>query len=50
MKVLLKKTILYYIEKYPKAQTQLLIWHSEFSKVNFKNFNELKLNMEMQVL
>ena len=43
MKVLLKKTILYYIEKYPKAQTQLLIWHSEFSKVNFKNFNELKL-------
>jgi mRNA interferase HigB len=36
MKVLLKKTILYYVEKHPKAQTQLLIWHSEFSKADFR--------------
>lgn len=42
MKILLKKTILYYTEKYPKAAIQLLIWQSEFSKYNFNNFNELK--------
>jgi len=42
MKVLVKRTILYYIRQYPMAETQLLIWHSEFSEHNFKNFNELK--------
>lgn len=42
MKVLVKKTILFYINKYPIAQTQLLIWHNEFSKLEFKNFNEIK--------
>jgi mRNA interferase HigB len=24
------------------AKTQLLIWHTEFSRYNFSNFNELK--------
>ena len=42
MKILVKKTILYYIKKYPTAQTQLLIWYNEFSKHEFSNFNELK--------
>ena len=42
MKILIKKTILYYIRKYPKAETQLLIWYNEFSKQEFKNFNEVK--------
>ena len=42
MKILVKKTILFYIEKYPIAKTQLLIWYSEFSKLDFRNFNELK--------
>lgn len=42
MKILVKKTIVYYIKKYLKAETQLLIWFSEFSKTNFQNFNELK--------
>ncbi|WP_188051227.1 type II toxin-antitoxin system HigB family toxin [Flavobacterium sp. GP15] len=42
MKILVKKTILFYIEKYPIAKTQLLIWYNEFTKLNFKNFNELK--------
>ncbi len=42
MKILLKKTILYYIKKYPLAETQLLIWYTEFSKQKFNNFNELK--------
>jgi len=42
MKILVKKTILYYLNKYPIAETQLLIWYSEFSKFEFKNFNELK--------
>ena len=42
MRILVKKTILYYSKKYPIAQTQLLIWYTEFSKMTFKSFNELK--------
>ncbi len=42
VKVLVKKTILYYINKYPLAETQLLMWHTEFSGHTFSNFNELK--------
>lgn len=42
MKILVKKTILFYINKYPIAETQLLIWYNEFSKYEFNNFNELK--------
>ena len=42
MKILVKKTILFYIEKYPIAKMQLLIWYTEFSKQDFQNFNELK--------
>ncbi len=42
MKILVKKTILYYSEKYPIAKMPLLIWYNEFSKLDFRNFNELK--------
>lgn len=42
MNILVKKTIVYYIEKYPIARNQLLVWYTEFSKYNFSNFNELK--------
>lgn len=42
MKILVKKTILYYSEKYPIAKTQLLIWYNEFSNLDCHNFNELK--------
>jgi mRNA interferase HigB len=42
VKVLVKKTILYYTKKYPMAETQLLVWFNEFSKYEFGNFNELK--------
>jgi len=42
MKILVKKTILYYIKKYPIAEIQLLIWYNEFLKREFNNFNELK--------
>lgn len=42
MNILVKKTILFYIKKYPIAETQLLIWYNEFSKLEFRNFNELK--------
>jgi len=42
MKILVRRTILYYIKKYPMAETQLLIWYSEFSRLTFNNFNELK--------
>ena len=42
MKVLVKKTILYYCKKYPLAETPLLIWYNEISKLVVNNFNELK--------
>lgn len=42
MKILVKKTILYYARKYPMAETQLLVWFNEFSKLEFRNLNELK--------
>jgi mRNA interferase HigB len=42
MKVLVKRTIHYYINKYPLAQKPLLLWEAEFSKSNFQNFNEIK--------
>lgn len=42
MNIIAKGTILYYIDKYPKAKTALLTWYHEFAKTNFRNFNELK--------
>jgi mRNA interferase HigB len=42
MKILVKKTLQYFIVNYPKAKNQLTIWHNEFSKSEFENFNELK--------
>lgn len=42
MKILVKKTILYYTDKYPIAKMQLLIWYNEFTKCDFQNYNELK--------
>ena len=42
MKILVKKSILFYVKKYPIAKTSLLIWHNEFSKFEFNNFNDLK--------
>lgn len=42
MKILVRKTILYYINKYPSAKNQLLIWYNEFSKKQYTNFNDLK--------
>lgn len=42
MNIIAKGTILYYINKYPKAKTSLLTWFYEFSKLEFANFNALK--------
>ena len=42
MKVLVKRTIHYYISKYPLAANALLTWANEFSEIEFKNFNEIK--------
>ncbi|MDR2206266.1 MAG: type II toxin-antitoxin system HigB family toxin [Flavobacteriaceae bacterium] len=42
MKVLVKRTIHYYINKYPAAEKSLLLWEKEFSKLTFQNFNEIK--------
>lgn len=42
MKILVKRTIHYYIDKYPNAEKSLQIWASEFSKLELENFNKLK--------
>lgn len=42
MNIIAKGTIIYYIDKYPKAKTSLLTWYFEFSKMVFANFNALK--------
>jgi len=42
MKVLVKRTIHYYINKYPLAEKTLITWENEFSKMNFQNFNQIK--------
>lgn len=42
MNIIAKGTILYFIDKYPKAKTALLAWSVEFGRADFKNFNELK--------
>lgn len=42
MNIIVKRSILYYIDKYPKAKISLLTWYNEFLKTNFRNFNELK--------
>lgn len=42
MNIIVKRTILYYIDKYPSAKVALLTWYNEFSKNEFSNFNELK--------
>ena len=42
MNVIVKRAILFYIDKYPKAKNPLLAWHNEFSKQTFRTFNELK--------
>lgn len=42
MNIIVKRAILYYINKYPQAKTPLLAWYNEFLKQGFNNFNELK--------
>ena len=42
MNIICKSTVNYYINKYPKAKIPLITWFKEFSKQEFKNFNELK--------
>ena len=50
MKVLVKKTILIYIKKYPMAEMPLMIWYNEFSKKEFAILMNLKRSMEVPVL
>lgn len=42
MNIIVKRAILYFIDKYPKARVGLLAWYNEFSKIDFHQFNELK--------
>ena len=42
MNIINRKTIAYYIQKYPVAKNQLLTWYNEMVKQEFDNFNELK--------
>ena len=42
MKVLVKRTIHYYISKYPNAAKAFLMWETEISKQQFGSFNDMK--------
>ncbi|TCD12856.1 type II toxin-antitoxin system HigB family toxin [Pedobacter frigidisoli] len=42
MKILVRKTILYYVKTYPLAEIPLSVWFNEFSKIQIYNFNQLK--------
>lgn len=42
MNIIVKRAILYYIDKYPSAKNALLTWYNEFLKHEFSFFNELK--------
>lgn len=42
MNVIVKRAILFYLDRYPQAQIPLLTWYNEFLKEEFKNFNQLK--------
>jgi mRNA interferase HigB len=42
MNIIVKRAVLYYINKYPQAKTALLAWYNEFLKQDFRHFNELK--------
>ena len=42
MKILIKKTLHYFIDRYPNAEKQLMIWNNELTGYHFNNFNELK--------
>ena len=42
MNIIVKRSILYYIDKYKAARVPLLTWYNEFLKQEFHNFNELK--------
>jgi mRNA interferase HigB len=42
MNIIVKRAVLYYINKYPQAKTALLAWYNEFLKQDFHHFNELK--------
>jgi mRNA interferase HigB len=42
MNIIVKRAILYYVDKYPQAKTPLLTWYNEFLKQEFHSFNQLK--------
>lgn len=42
MNIVVKRAVLYYVDKYPSVKTALLTWYNEFLKYEFNHFNELK--------
>ncbi len=42
MKILVKRTIDYYMQSYPDASYALFNWNCEFAIHKFSNFNEIK--------
>ena len=42
MNIIVKRAVLFYIDKYPLAKTPLLTWYNEFLKQDFHHFDQLK--------
>lgn len=43
MNIIVRRAILYYIDKYPTAKNSLLTWYNQFLKQKCRSFNELKI-------
>ncbi|MFD0748654.1 type II toxin-antitoxin system HigB family toxin [Mucilaginibacter calamicampi] len=42
MNIITRRTILFYIDKYPLAANSLKTWYSELSNAEYQSFNDLK--------
>lgn len=42
MNIIVRRSILYYIQRYPNGKNALLIWYNEFLNHDFSSFQELK--------
>jgi mRNA interferase HigB len=42
MRIIARRTLREFWEKFPEAETALKVWYGEIKKAEWKNFNELK--------
>ena len=50
MNIIARRSILYYSNEYPLAKIALQVWYKSIIEASFKNVNELKAFLVIQVL